>query len=157
MVDGSWGWAEDAPGRKRLRKRTEREWKRVRGRYDDASAAAEESEVGRPPATALHAVRKAVKRLRYAAEAVEPVFGASATELAAHTEEIQTLLGEHQDSVVARSLLRDLARRADQRDVSTFSYGRLHGLEDLAAAEARREFAESWQRLEKLDPRSVLR
>jgi CHAD domain-containing protein len=157
LVDGSWGWAEDAPGRKRLRKRTEREWKRVRGRHDDAAGAAEESEDGRPPATALHAVRKAVKRLRYAAEAVEPVFGTSASELAAHAEEIQTVLGEHQDSVVAQSLLRDLARRADQRDVSTFSYGRLHGLEDLATDQATREFTASWQRLEKLDPRSVLR
>ena len=155
LAEGSWGWSDSAaPGWKRLRKRTEREWNRVSGRYDAAYA---ESEDGEASAAALHAVRKATKRLRYAAEAVEPVFGTPAAELATQAEEIQTVLGDHQDSVVARQLLRDLARLADQRGVSSFSYGRLHGLQDKAAADARHAFAASWQRLEQLDPGSVLR
>jgi CHAD domain-containing protein len=154
LVAGAWGWNVEGPGRKRLRKRTEREWRRVCERYEAAKSAADDAP---PTAQALHAVRKAVKRLRYAGEAIEPVFGSPAAELAARAEEIQTVLGEHQDSVVARAVLRDLAREADGAGASAFTYGRLHGLEDMAAAEARAAFDAAWQQLEDLKPGSVLR
>jgi CHAD domain-containing protein len=154
VVGGELGWGEHEPGRKRLRRRTEREWVRVHGRYDAAYADAQD---GEPTAAALHEVRKAVKRLRYAGEAVEPMFGRAAATLAAHAEEIQTVLGEHQDSVVAQRVLRDLALAAHRSGTDTFTYGRLHGLEDGAAAATRHRFAEAWSRLEKLDPSTVLR
>ena len=59
----------------------------------------------------LHEARKAAKRLRYAAEAAAPIDAKHARLLedAAHT--IQQVLGAHQDSVVARTVLRRLAPR----------------------------------------------
>ena len=56
-----------------------------------------------------HEARKAGKRARYAAEAVEVVHGGDAADLAAQAETVQEVLGEHQDSVVAREVLRRLA------------------------------------------------
>jgi hypothetical protein len=49
------------------------------------------------------------KLCRYAAEAVALVVGRPATRLAAAVEEIQTILGEHQDTVVAEAWLRQAA------------------------------------------------
>lgn len=50
----------------------------------------------------LHEVRKSAKRLRYAAEASAPVLGRRAVRIARTAEELQTILGEYQDSVVIR-------------------------------------------------------
>ncbi len=61
---------------------------------------------------AWHAVRKAAKRLRYAAESTRPSLGARATELAHAAEAVQEALGEHQDSVMARLVLRHVATHA---------------------------------------------
>lgn len=82
---------------------------------------------------ALHEVRKAAKRLRYAAELAQPVHGEHATHLARVAEALQELLGEHQDSVVARELLRELADLAEAHGESAFTYGRLHALEEARA------------------------
>jgi CHAD domain-containing protein len=57
----------------------------------------------------LHAIRIAAKRVRYLAEAVEPVAGRPARRLAAAGECLQTLLGEQHDAVVARETLHDAA------------------------------------------------
>lgn len=57
----------------------------------------------------LHQARKAAKRARYAAEAAEPVLGAkSAASEAKKYQQLQALLGEHQDSLVSAALLRRL-------------------------------------------------
>ena len=56
---------------------------------------------------ALHEVRKSAKRLRYAAESARPVFRNRAKRLASRAEALQGLLGEHQDTVVARGVLRE--------------------------------------------------
>jgi CHAD domain-containing protein len=65
----------------------------------------------RPPADGeLHAIRIAAKRARYAAEAAAPVAGRRAHALAAGIENVQTVLGEQHDAVVARERLRSLAR-----------------------------------------------
>jgi CHAD domain-containing protein len=86
---------------------------------------------------ALHDVRKAAKRLRYAAESADPVLGKLANRLASRAEAIQELLGEHQDTVVARATLRDIAVRANGEGENGFTFGRLHGLEEARAAELR--------------------
>jgi CHAD domain-containing protein len=62
-----------------------------------------------PPDTALHQVRILAKRSRYAAEAVAPVVGKPAARFAAAVADLQTVLGEHQDAVVAQTWLRDAA------------------------------------------------
>ena len=71
----------------------------------------------------LHRARKAFKRARYAAELVEPA-NAEMKQIAQDAKELQTLLGEHQDSVVAAEFL---ARMSPADNVATgesvFTYG----------------------------------
>jgi CHAD domain-containing protein len=76
--------------------------------------------------TAVHEARKATKRARYAAEAAGPALGGTATDQAARAKELQQLLGDHHDSVVARALLLKLAQRARAAGEDTFTYGLLH-------------------------------
>ena len=52
----------------------------------------------------LHGARKAMKRLRYAAELVEPA-DHSMKRVARDAKQMQTLLGEHQDAIVAAGFL----------------------------------------------------
>jgi CHAD domain-containing protein len=77
----------------------------------------------------LHVVRKDAKRARYAAEAAEPVAGKKATRLARRMRAVQDVLGEHHDSVVARTRLRDMAEAARQSGEDTFTFGVLHEAE----------------------------
>ncbi|MFN8074770.1 MAG: CYTH and CHAD domain-containing protein [Kineosporiaceae bacterium] len=80
---------------------------------------------------ALHEVRKAAKRVRYAAEAVADVVGSDATRLANAAEQAQELLGDHQDGVVAAAVLRETAVRAHLAGENAFSYGVLLGRDAL--------------------------
>jgi CHAD domain-containing protein len=84
---------------------------------------------------ALHETRKAAKRLRYAAESAVPVFGGRAKKLARRAERVQVVLGEHQDTVVARQTLRELGAQAYLHDENGFTFGRLHALEQARAEE----------------------
>jgi len=59
-----------------------------------------------PPDPALHQVRIQAKRLRYASEAAIGVIGSSARNLASAVAKVQTVLGDHQDAVVAEGWLR---------------------------------------------------
>ena len=84
---------------------------------------------------ALHEARKAAKRARYAAEAAVPALGAAASRQAAAAKELQQVLGDHHDSVVARAVLLDLAEKARQAGEDTFTYGLLYQhLADRAAS-----------------------
>ena len=58
---------------------------------------------------ALHQVRKAAKRLRYAAEVAAPVLGARAETLAETAKAVQTVLGDHRDSALVRAALASLS------------------------------------------------
>ncbi|MBP1136445.1 CHAD domain-containing protein [Arthrobacter sp. PvP023] len=62
---------------------------------------------------ALHQVRKDAKRLRHAAESVITIHGKRARRLEKTGHRIQTVLGDHQDTVVARELLHRLAAAPD--------------------------------------------
>ena len=85
----------------------------------------------------LHRARKAFKRARYAAELVEPA-NAEMKQIAQDAKELQTLLGEHQDSVVAAEFL---ARMSSADNVaageSVFTYGILMANELHRAAAIR--------------------
>jgi len=100
---------------------------------------------GDPPTDAeLHSVRRHAKRLRYAAEAVEPVFGKPARDFGRAITQLQTVLGEHQDSVVAARWLRDAATRGpDER--AAFVAGELTATERGRARAARDEFRGVWR------------
>ncbi|SFT88089.1 CYTH and CHAD domain-containing protein [Arthrobacter sp. ov118] len=92
----------------------------------------------------LHEARKAAKRLRYAAEAAAAVDAKQAGQLEQAAHSIQKVLGRHQDSVVAREVLRRLAGEAFLQGENAFSYGRLHALEQNLAAETETDFYDSW-------------
>ncbi len=98
---------------------------RAAARVDRAARAAQGTyDMGGPE---LHEVRKAAKRARYAAEVAAPAFGPAAHALAQRMEELQELLGHHQDSLMALALLEDLADRMSERQA--FALGLLTGVE----------------------------
>src|SRR6266571_5092709 len=75
---------------------------------------------------ALHRARKAAKRARYAGEAVVPPFGKQASRFARQMKRLQSVLGEHQDAVIARQLERDLGMSAHLAGENAFSYGLMY-------------------------------
>jgi CHAD domain-containing protein len=93
----------------------------------------------------LHKTRKAGKRARYAAELARPVLGKKVRHAVHRYEDLQDILGEHQDCVVAADLLRRLAAGTpDVPNENGFTYGLLYARE-LDHAEKSRHRARSWQ------------
>ncbi|WP_338676661.1 CHAD domain-containing protein [Streptomyces sp. SCSIO 30461] len=105
---------------------------------------------------ALHEARKAAKRARYAAEAATPALGKPARRLARRMKAVQTVLGDHQDSVVARSTLRDLAIQAHAAGEPSFTWGLLHGQEEALAARRERELPGVWAKASSPGPQASL-
>ncbi|MEU9335938.1 CYTH and CHAD domain-containing protein [Streptomyces sp. NPDC048290] len=93
---------------------------------------------------ALHEARKKAKRARYAAEAAVPALGDPAGGLVKSMKSVQSLLGDHQDSVMTREALRDLAQQAHSAGESAFTYGLLYGREERRAADVERELPGVW-------------
>jgi CHAD domain-containing protein len=93
----------------------------------------------------LHRIRILAKRARYAAEAVAPVARPGADGFAKAAARLQTVLGEHQDSVVAQSWLR-AARVGGRR---AFVAGQLIALEGIAAKDARAKWRKAWDSLDR--------
>ncbi|MFI5659164.1 CHAD domain-containing protein [Streptomyces sp. NPDC051684] len=100
---------------------------------------------------AMHDARKAAKRARYAGEAATPVLGKQAKRFAKRMKAVQSVLGDHQDSVVAREALRDLAIQANAAGETAFTWGLLYGQEQAAAADRERELPEVWGRAAEAD------
>ncbi|GAA4963896.1 CYTH and CHAD domain-containing protein [Kineococcus glutinatus] len=121
--------------------RVAKSWKQLAGLVERAGAAP----AGPERDVLLHEARKAAKQVRYAAEALSGVFGADATALAGAAEAVQEVLGEHQDSVVTRQRLRELAAATDS-PAAAFALGRLHALEDAHGERTEHRFAEVWAR-----------
>jgi len=94
----------------------------------------------------LHSLRIRAKRCRYAAEAVAPVVGKPARRFAAAVAELQTVLGDHQDAVVAESWLR---REAAEGAVPELVAGELIALQRVEAAACRRAWPDVWKRARK--------
>lgn len=89
---------------------------------------------------ALHQVRKDAKRLRHAAEALQDVHGKPAVKLARNAQKIQKILGEHQDSVVSRSVLLRLANHAGGSVEDNSPYGPLLAAEEQRAADSKARY-----------------
>jgi CHAD domain-containing protein len=105
---------------------------------------------------AMHDARKAAKRARYAGEAATPALGKVAKKFAKRMKAVQTVLGDHQDSVVAREALRNLAIQAHAAGESAFTWGLLYGQEQAQAAERERELPEVWRKASDPDLRAAL-
>ncbi|MDQ0990904.1 CYTH and CHAD domain-containing protein [Streptomyces sp. V3I7] len=99
---------------------------------------------GRDRDLGLHEARKKAKRTRYAAEAATPVLGDPAAALTKAMKSLQKLLGDHQDSVLAREALRELSAVAHAVGESTFTYGVLYGREEQRAAADEAELPGTW-------------
>ena len=91
----------------------------------------------------LHEIRIEAKRCRYAAEAVAPAIGKRARAFANAVADLQDVLGEHQDAVVAEAWLREVASTATGRDV--FVAGQLASLERLEIDRTRAAWPEVWR------------
>jgi CHAD domain-containing protein len=85
----------------------------------------------------LHGARKAAKRLRYAAELVEPA-DRRMKGIARDAKDLQNLLGEHQDAVVAANFLSKISAASNgEYSGSGFTYGVLVANELNRAADIR--------------------
>lgn len=136
--------AAGGPARTVLPALLRRSWKRLDHRAARAVASGDDRD--------LHDARKAAKRTRYTAEAVEPVLGRRAGRLGEQAKEVQTVLGEHQDSVVARTLLRRLATTERQ----AFTYGLLYAGERRRGSASAAEFAALWSGIDHRAGRKLL-
>ncbi|MGW0843558.1 CYTH and CHAD domain-containing protein [Streptomyces sp. NPDC002787] len=96
---------------------------------------------------AMHEARKKAKRTRYAAEAAGPLLGKPAKEIVKDMKSLQTLLGDHQDSVMTREALREIAFQAQEAGESAFTYGLLYGREERRAELAEGALPETWAKI----------
>ncbi|MFD3807090.1 CHAD domain-containing protein [Streptomyces sp. NPDC058611] len=128
------------PAREVLPAAVLRDFERLAGRVGDALA----MEQGHDRDLALHDARKAAKRARYAAEAAVPALGKPAKRLAEAVKSVQSLLGDHQDGVVAREALRGLAAQAQGAGEPGFTWGVLYGREEALADLRERELPDVW-------------
>jgi CHAD domain-containing protein len=108
----------------------------------------------------LHAVRILAKRTRYAAEAAAQCLGPEsareAVRFAKGAEEIQNILGEHQDAAIARRKLMDMATVQLENGPLSFAIGRLVERQSVAGERSRRLFDDSWRRLDQKGKRTWL-
>jgi CHAD domain-containing protein len=132
----------DAPARGVLSKAVTRTGKRTRRRVNRARHVP----AGRDRDAALHEVRKAAKRARYAAEAARPVLGKPARRFAKRMKAVQSVLGDHHDAVNARATAREIGVQAHLAGENAFSFGLLHERAHRDARDYQRESRRAWQR-----------
>ncbi|MFF8785601.1 CHAD domain-containing protein [Streptomyces sp. NPDC015125] len=130
-----------------------RDYRRLARRVEAALAAP----AGRARDEALHGARKAAKRTRYAAEAARPALGRPAKKFARRIKRVQQLLGDHQDGVVARGALRELATQAQRAGEGGFTFGLLYGHEEARATDRERELPRLWKKVSRRKHRAALR
>ncbi len=97
---------------------------------------------------ALHDVRKAAKRIRYAAEVAMPAVGKPADRTRKRARKVTKVLGDHQDSVVVRPVVREVGAQAHAAGENGFTFGLLHERQRVRADEAAERFHGAWDRLE---------
>lgn len=107
-------------------------------------------EVRRTPAgperdALAHSARKSVKRLRYAIEAARPLAPRRTDRVQVTFIDLQNILGDQQDSVVAQQKLLQLATEAELSGESGFTYGALGQLEADLSADALRKLPHAWK------------
>jgi CHAD domain-containing protein len=92
---------------------------------------------------AIHRIRKRAKRLRYTADAT------GAKKVSKRAKKLQSLLGDHQDSVVSREHLVQQAEAAHAAGEDTFTYGLLYQREADLARDSRRQLPPKLSKLYK--------
>jgi CHAD domain-containing protein len=97
-------------------------------------------------ATSLHHLRLAAKRLRYAADVLEPVAGKAAKRRSKRAARLQDVLGAHHDAVIAADWLRDASYQAAS-PAESFAAGMLAASVRRNARDAQRKWPKVWKRL----------
>ena len=105
---------------------------------------AQHARPGQDADVAFHEARKAAKRARYAGEAVTPAFGPHARRFTRQMKQVQSVLGDHQDAVVARGVDRELGVGAHLAGENAFSYGLLYERETERADRLKRKANRVW-------------
>jgi CHAD domain-containing protein len=143
MADPPWTPKASRPAKKQLPKLLGKPWRRIQRRVEVASVAEP-----RDHDAALHEVRKAAKRLRYACDVAAPALGSDVKRISRKAERVQDILGHHQDMVVLRQWLRKLARDPEA-GAAVFTFGRVHRRAEEAAERDIADYAPAWKRLHK--------
>ena len=133
--------APAAPGEQPADATIDSAYRRVRKAAKAARVAAQDPGVDGDEA--LHRIRKRAKQLRYTASAT------GANRVADRAKVIQTLLGDHQDSVVSRSHLSRQAAVAHAAGEDTFTYGLLYQQEDDLARRCEAQIEDALRQLDK--------
>ncbi len=116
----------------------------VRKAAKKSDAAAADPDVSAKEADeALHKIRKRAKQLRYTASAL------GEDKVAEMAKEIQSLLGDHHDSVVSRTHLAQEAIVAHATAEDTFTYGVLHQRESEVARQSEEQLGRALKQLKK--------
>ena len=108
-----------------------------------AAKAARRAAGGADRDDAIHRIRKRAKRLRYTADAT------GAKKVSKRAKKLQSLLGDHQDSVVSREHLVQQAQAAHAAGEDTFTYGLLYQREAELALDSRRQLEPKLSKLYK--------
>ena len=93
----------------------------------------------------FHDMRKAAKKLRYAAEAAGSATTLKTKNLYKACKQMQSVLGDFQDSVTSRDKLLELAESARRRGEDTFGYGLLYQRERIIGLEALNAYSDSFK------------
>ena len=136
------GRRADRAASQQLARRVRKVYRRLENRVVAVAAASADDRDD-----ALHEVRKAAKRLRYACEVAEPSAGKPARRLRRRAKQLQSTLGSLQDTLVLRGWLQDLARESGASGPAVFVLGRLHAREEAEAAPLRRQARSGWRAL----------
>ncbi|MER0091527.1 CYTH and CHAD domain-containing protein [Corynebacterium sp. KPL2838] len=93
----------------------------------------------------FHDMRKAAKKLRYAAEAAGSATKLKTKRLYKACKKMQSVLGDFQDSVTSRDKLLELSQNAHRRGEDTFGYGLLYQRERAIGLSALDDYNESFK------------
>jgi CHAD domain-containing protein len=108
-----------------------------------------------PEDEALHAARIDAKRCRYALEAVAPALGKDAAALADVVADVQTVLGDLHDAVVAEAWLRDAVVGAST--AQALAAGELIAVQRADAEACRRAWGPAWAKASRKRARAWLK
>jgi CHAD domain-containing protein len=149
-ADPPWSERSGLPAAEVLPARVRKEWRRTKRRMAGVAQAEDQD-------AELHQVRKDAKRLRYAAEAVHPVWGKDAKRLAKAAKKLTSHLGERQDTVMSRPELLEIAASADAAGESSVTWGVLLVREEERAAELDADLPALWKKVSRKRLRRWLR
>jgi CHAD domain-containing protein len=113
-----------------------------------------------PVLTEYHCLRIKAKRLRYALEFMAPLYGSAFDEIIPRTVEIQDCLGELQDTVFNKGLIKRLLKKWKRKTVDpglVFTLGEIYQYQGEIAREKEKKFVEIWKRFARRENLAALK